>query len=213
MKEENMDEELLSKKELLEITGISYGSLYRWKRKNLIPEEWFIRKSTFTGQETFFPKRKMLERIDRILNLKEDLSLDSSAEVFAPNLSTLTMSEEEILKKDLIQKSSLSFYEQIRGKFKTLSFNNLLFLFVFDELLRSGKVNLDESKIALKTLEEQYAVFEGKNCTLFLCRKSGITTCFLASSPVMIRFDHETKVITQLDLYERIAKLKIKLQE
>lgn len=51
-----MEQDLMSKKELLELTGISYGQLYRWKRKKLIPEEWFIRKSTFTGQETFFPR-------------------------------------------------------------------------------------------------------------------------------------------------------------
>ena len=37
-----MLEELISKKELLELMEISYGQLYRWKRKNLIPEEWFI---------------------------------------------------------------------------------------------------------------------------------------------------------------------------
>ncbi|MFZ7625597.1 DUF4004 family protein, partial [Bacillus cereus] len=50
-----MSTDLISKKDLLELTGISYGQLYRWKRKNLIPEDWFVRKSTFTGQETFFP--------------------------------------------------------------------------------------------------------------------------------------------------------------
>ncbi|MEC3633209.1 DUF4004 family protein, partial [Bacillus velezensis] len=52
--------------ELLEETSISYGQLYRWKRKNLIPEEWFIRKSTFTGQETFFPRAEILKRISKI---------------------------------------------------------------------------------------------------------------------------------------------------
>lgn len=50
-----MDEELISKKELLETFGISYGALYRWKRMGLIPEAWFLRRSTSTGQETFFP--------------------------------------------------------------------------------------------------------------------------------------------------------------
>ena len=30
-----MDEELISKKELLETFGISYGALYRWKRMGL----------------------------------------------------------------------------------------------------------------------------------------------------------------------------------
>ena len=35
---------LISKKDLLAETGISYGQLYRWKREQLIPEEWFIKQ-------------------------------------------------------------------------------------------------------------------------------------------------------------------------
>lgn len=81
-----MTQELISKKDLLELTGISYGQLYRWKRKNLIPEAWFIRKSTFTGQETFFPKKEILVRIDNILHQKDDLSLDELADRFSPRL-------------------------------------------------------------------------------------------------------------------------------
>ena len=53
-----MDIQLISKKELLVECGITYGQLYRWKRKKLIPDEWFIRKSTYTGQESFFPREK-----------------------------------------------------------------------------------------------------------------------------------------------------------
>lgn len=74
-----MEQELLSKKELLERYGISYGALYRWKRKGLIPEEWFIKKSTVTGQETFFPKLLICERVEMILGQKDDLSLDELA--------------------------------------------------------------------------------------------------------------------------------------
>jgi len=48
--------EEISKKDLLILTGISYGQLYRWKRKGLIPEDWFIKRASFTGQETYFPK-------------------------------------------------------------------------------------------------------------------------------------------------------------
>ncbi|MBR5426538.1 MAG: DUF4004 family protein, partial [Clostridiales bacterium] len=32
------NEELISKKQLLRVARISYGTLYRWKRMNLIPE-------------------------------------------------------------------------------------------------------------------------------------------------------------------------------
>jgi hypothetical protein len=207
-----MDEDLLSKKELLEITGISYGSLYRWKRKNLIPEEWFIRKSTFTGQETFFPRIKILERIERIKNMKEDLSLDDLAEVFTPNLTSLKISFEEITKKGIISNTTLDFYGTIKGKFKTLNFENLLFLFVFDSLLQSGNVNLEESKIALTTLEEQYKFFEGKNCELVISRKSGITSCLIVSSPSVIKLEKDVKVICRIVLYDMMEKLKFKLQ-
>jgi len=55
-------EDLISKKDLLTEMDISYGQLYRWKRKKLIPEEWFMKKSTYTGHETFFPRERILER-------------------------------------------------------------------------------------------------------------------------------------------------------
>ena len=47
-----LEEELISKKELLEQYQISYGALYRWKRMGLIPEGWFLRRAAPTGQET-----------------------------------------------------------------------------------------------------------------------------------------------------------------
>ena len=74
------DKNLISKKLLLEKYSISYGALYRWKRKGLIPEEWFIKKSTPTGQETFYPKDLIFERVEMILSKKEDVLLDELAE-------------------------------------------------------------------------------------------------------------------------------------
>lgn len=71
-----MEQKLISKKELLLRYRISYGALYRWKRKGLIPEDWFIKKATVTGQETFFPTDLICERIELIQKQKDDLSLD-----------------------------------------------------------------------------------------------------------------------------------------
>ena len=73
------NEALISKKELLERYNISYGALYRWKRKGLIPDEWFIKKSTVTGQETFFPEKLVCERVELIIDKKEDVLLDELA--------------------------------------------------------------------------------------------------------------------------------------
>ncbi|MBQ3226940.1 MAG: DUF4004 family protein [Clostridia bacterium] len=78
-----MEQELISKKELLEKYAISYGALYRWKRKGLIPEDWFIKKSTVTGQETFFPRELVCERIELIKKQKDDISLDELSDHFS----------------------------------------------------------------------------------------------------------------------------------
>jgi DNA-binding transcriptional MerR regulator len=72
-------EDLISKKEVLEQYGISYGALYRWKRMGLIPEAWFIRKSTTTGQETFFRRDQICPRLELILSRRDGTSLEKLA--------------------------------------------------------------------------------------------------------------------------------------
>ena len=81
-KEVPMSQELISKKELLERYSISYGALYRWKRKGLIPEDWFIKKATVTGQETFFPEKLICQRVELIQSQKDEFSLDELAKQF-----------------------------------------------------------------------------------------------------------------------------------
>ena len=85
-KEESMS--LISKKELLTVTGISYGQLYRWKRQRLIPEEWFMKKASYTGQETFFPREAILNRVETILKLKDTYSMEQLAEMFTKGRET-----------------------------------------------------------------------------------------------------------------------------
>ena len=77
-----MEEEMISKKELLNKYGISYGALYRWKRMGLIPEDWFLRRSTSTGQETFFYRQQICPRMELILSRSD--SLDRLAQELHP---------------------------------------------------------------------------------------------------------------------------------
>ena len=72
-------EDLISKREVLEQYGISYGALYRWKRLGLIPEDWFLKRSAVTGQETFFRREQICPRVEWILKGKEEMSLEDLA--------------------------------------------------------------------------------------------------------------------------------------
>ena len=86
----------ISKKDLLKTTGISYGQLYRWKREGLIPEEWFVKRSSPTGQETYFPQEKILKRIHAIQQLKDSYSLEELARILTPEVSNRLFCEEDL---------------------------------------------------------------------------------------------------------------------
>lgn len=88
--------EWISKKELLEVTGISYGQLYRWKRERLIPENWFEKRSSFTGQETFFPRERVLSRVRFILENKDRYTLSQLLEQLNPPPSARRYSREAL---------------------------------------------------------------------------------------------------------------------
>jgi hypothetical protein len=206
-----MDEELISKKELLELTGISYGQLYRSKRKKLIPEDWLIRKSTFTGQETFFPRGKILERLDKIKGMKDDLSLDNMAEMFSPELADILLKKEDMLSREIVSKTSIDIYEKSYGEVGVYSFDKILYLAVLDRFLESGAVSIEDGGNILKTLEEYYPQFKDKQCDMVFARKLGVSICFLVSSPNEIFMEKNVRLNQKVSLHKCIESLKLKL--
>lgn len=210
-----MERELISKKELLELTGISYGQLYRWKRKRLIPEEWFIRKSTFTGQETFFPKELILGRIDQIINKKDDLSLDELAEKLSqsPLLPDMHATAGELLDRNIVSKVVLDCYGITPGSERgaVYSFPEFFPLFVIDQLLAAGEISLEEGGLLVETLNEQWPKLEGKPCDLLFFRKMGLSSCVIVSVPAELHFDKGVKVVARLSLLDLTEQVKGKL--
>lgn len=208
---EILEQELLSKKELLELTDITYGQLYRWKRKNLIPEDWFIRKSTFTGQETFFPREKILQRIAKIKDMKEDISLDDLADVLSVNLIEVMLVKQEILDLKIANKITLDTFTEIYGDSDKFSFDKILCVYVLDKLLSRGEINIDEGKNLLKFMMMSYKKFEGKHSELLLIRKMGLSTFILSLCPNEIYFEENTKIVLRIDMLSYIEELKVKI--
>jgi len=215
------DEQLISKKEVLEKMGISYGQLYRWKRKGLIPEIWFIRRSTFTGQETFFPRDKILERIERIKAMKEEHPLDDLAELITTHvnaklkvalakLERLGWLDDELLRTccpDEVSDEAVSIWEA----------------FVLGVLSRLRRAARDEEIVLVRrTLESERGdglldrVSEN-GLNLYLLRKrvasGGISAqiSLVALTEEGAVFDPEIEVVTTVDLPTVLQRIKLDL--
>ncbi|WP_055070554.1 DUF4004 family protein [Clostridium massiliamazoniense] len=199
-----MEEKLISKKDLLELTGISYGQLYRWKRKKIIPEEWFIKKSVSTGQETFFPMEKILVRIREILSLKDESSLDELANIFSNNVKSAEILRKYIIERNIVPLMVLEKFEETRGIKEKYSSEELVLILIFDYLINSSMVSFEEASDLINAIEVGYEdIKEGEK--LILKRKLGILFYYLSSRSEEIIEDKLSKKILEID-FDKIKK-------
>lgn len=206
-----MEENLISKKELLEKTGISYGQLYRWKRKNIIPEEWFIKKSSFTGQETYFPEDKILERIEKIKAMKDELSLEELANMFSPKPTSVNLSKEEVLEKGILSQNAINIYEDM-GKVIE-SFESILQVYIMENLLMTGEITLDEGKALLSILVKENENINGMNYNILLVRKLGISIWMVGEFSENVFIEPQGKIVIKKAVGDFVEELKVKLNK
>lgn len=177
----------------------------------LIPERWFIRKSTYTGQETFFPKEKILARIEKIRHLKEDISLDELAELFSPHPVRATFTSVELLQRNIVTEMTLDFFVQQQGETPLWTFAQVLYMHVLDQLFAAGEISREEGAMVLQLLIEHYPAFSEQPCDLIFLRKMGIATCCLAPSAIPIAFEKSARLNFRLNLAQCVETLKAKL--
>lgn len=210
-----MDEDLIAKKDVLEATGISYGQLYRWKRKGLIPEAWFIRKATVTGQETFFPRDKILPRIEQIRSLKEEQSLDELVQILAPEAAPETVKYDDPAVLSPIGTEGRKLFWKDRG----YTFGELVALACGTHALRSG-TRLAEAKLLVDLVRaEETVVRTVTGMTALLGEKAleqegfsvRLTLGVLGHEP--LRLDRESRVKHRVDLEKIAEQVKLALRE
>lgn len=200
---------LISKKDLLAITGISYGQLYRWKRERLIPEEWFIKQSAYTGQETFFPREQILSRVQSILDLKDKYSLDELAKILSPGTSSSKISVKDLDQIDEIDKELLKLIPQIYQK-EELDFYEVALAAAISKVSKKIGLPADQSGDLLR---RSIAAASGQknvnsSCTIFAAGKDYHTVFSPNLAPM--EFDDDIEAEEPIHLSEIADKIKIK---
>lgn len=201
-----MLEELISKKELLEIMGISYGQLYRWKRKDLIPEEWFIKKSVSTGQETFFPKEKIIERINKIIELKDEASLDDLAYIFSNNIKDIKITRDYLI--NVFSSEMISMYEDIIEIKDIYEENNIFSLFIYNKLISLGSLSLSEIKEITLLANRDYKKIDNRDYELVIKRKYGVCYYYIILDNVNMFNDDSSIELARININKVIEEIK-----
>jgi hypothetical protein len=205
------EEAEISKQDALRESGISYGQFYRWKRIGLIPESWFRRRATFTGQETFLPRAKLLERIRRIQGLKDRHSLEDIARMLSPDVVSRSYSPAEVESMAWISQRARSLLPE-GGTEGDLRFLDLLCLTLIEHLLREESVADHQIGVAADTLCTRFGDVDsgGAERRLTLVSKEGVTSAALHSGACA--FDEGTQVLTSISIDSLVEQLKLRLR-
>lgn len=211
-------DEMISKKKILERTGISYGQFYRWKRKGLIPDGWIAHQSTKTGQESFLPKARVLKRIEKVKSLKEDNTLDEIADLLSPEIVEKKYERSTLVELEWLGSELISLYENIVGARKHFSFVDILSMDLLSRLKGSG-FGSKALFLAIKTVSSQQdeKYFDEELIVAEQRVESGNSPNSLSKFCVLsggkVKFDETVEVLERIDLSRVVENLKLKLRD
>jgi hypothetical protein len=202
---------LISKKELLTNTGISYGQLYRWKRERLIPEDWFIKQASFTGQETFFPRERILERVKAILEMKDNHSLEELAGILASD-DTQTVPLETMRSMAFLDARVLAILPEVLGK-KDFGFGEIAFAHGICQNAEKAGMTGGETRAVI---ERGLPLLAGRALTDSLCTVfktgEGFHVCLSEGTNFPV-FDGDVTICSTVSLGETAHILKTKMEK
>lgn len=202
----------ISKKELLKTTGISYGQLYRWKREGLIPEEWFVKRSSPTGQETFFPQDKILKRIHAIQQLKDSYSLEELANILTPEVSNRLFCEEDLEHFDELDIDVAADFMDAMSK-DSFVFLEVLVMIALSQAMVDSAITEEERTHAVSFLSKRMSELHSADYVLELLQAQGHLYVLLKKEGSEVYLDDGLVAIRFIHLNELSNAIKLKYKE
>ncbi|MCR0565055.1 YhbD family protein, partial [[Clostridium] innocuum] len=201
-----------SKKDLLKTTGISYGQLYRWKREGLIPEEWFVKRSSPTGQETYFPQEKILKRIHAIQQLKDSYSLEELARILTPEVSNRLFCEEDLEHFDELDIDVAADFMDAMSK-DSFVFLEVLVMIALSQAMVDSAITEEERTHAVSFLSKRMSELHSADYVLELLQAQGHLYVLLKKEGSEVYLDDGLVAIRFIHLNELSNAIKLKYKE
>jgi DNA-binding transcriptional MerR regulator len=200
---------LITKKELLNETGISYGQLYRWKREGLIPEEWFVKQPSFTGQETVFPKKQILNRIKAIQELKDKYSLEELAKILSPEVAERYFTIEDLKSVEEIIDNLIPAFVQGFQK-NNFSFIEVLIMIALSDFMKNSDISRGQIIEIVEGLRDYLPKMKSTGYILILFDRQKDYYATIYEEQAQVYIDSRLSIVKEIHINELSNLLKLK---
>jgi DNA-binding transcriptional MerR regulator len=199
----------ITKKELLNETGISYGQLYRWKREGLIPEEWFIKQPSFTGQETIFPRNKILNRIKAIQELKDKYSLEELAKILSPEVAERYFTTEDLKVIEEIKDNLIPAFVQAFQK-NNFSFIEVLIMIALTDFKEHSDISRGQLIEIVEGLKDYLPKMKSTGYILILFDRQKDYYATIYEEQAQVYIDSRLSIVKEIHINDLSNSLKLK---
>lgn len=199
----------ITKKELLNETGISYGQLYRWKREGLIPEEWFIKQPSFTGQETIFPRNKILNRIKAIQELKDKYSLEELAKILSPEVAERYFTTEDLKVIEEIKDNLIPAFIQAFQK-NNFSFIEVLIMIALSDFKEHSDISRGQLTEIVEGLKDYLPKMKSTGYILILFDRQKDYYATIYEEQAQVYIDSRLSIVKEIHINDLSNSLKLK---
>jgi DNA-binding transcriptional MerR regulator len=199
----------ITKKELLNETGISYGQLYRWKREGLIPEEWFIKQPSFTGQETIFPRDKILNRIKAIQELKDKYSLEELAKILSPEVAERYFTTEDLKVIEEIKDNLIPAFVQAFQK-NNFSFIEVLIMIALSDFKEHSDISRGQLMEIVEGLKDYLPRMKSTGYILILFDRQKDYYATIYEEQAQVYIDSRLSIVKEIHINDLSNSLKLK---
>ncbi len=145
------------------------------------------------------------------MNMKGDLSLDDIADAVSPVPVLMTLTKDELKEHGIITDITLNLYLEMYPDTVQFTFEKLLSLYIANKLFESGEISIEEGRLLLEVMENNYSALNGRGGNVYIIRKSGVTVCILEAGDKEIFFDQTAKIAAVENISRCIEELKNKI--
>ena len=165
----------------------------------------------FRSQETYFRRAKILERIELILSMKDDVSLDEIAALFNKEEGEKTVDIEQVIAKEVVSTSAIEIFNNLYSGIKEIDKKELIALAVIEKYLLQSMITIDEMKMIIAMLNESFSKLYKEGSNLLLFRKFGISFIVGCNNLDGVVVDSSAIKIIEINLIKEVSEMNLKL--
>ena len=171
-----------------------------------------MKRSSPTGQETYFPQEKILKRIHAIQQLKDSYSLEELARILTPEISNRLFCEEDLEHFDELDIEVAADFMDAMSK-DSFVFLEVLVMIALSQAMVDTAITEEERTHAVSFLSKQMSEMHSADYVLELLQAQGHLYVLLKKEDSEVYLDDALVAIRSIHLNELNNAIKLKYKE